>query len=141
MQIKEIETPVELEAIFPVLRELRTELTYEVFLGTFEEASLRDEYRFLGAFEGHRCVAVAGFRVLHDYVHGRHVYVDDLVVTESERSKGWGAQLLSAVEAEARALGIGKIRLCTGTENHAGKKFYEREGWELRSLVYKKTLT
>ncbi len=141
MQIKEIESPVELEAVFPVLKELRTELTYDEFLRVFEEASLRDDYRFLGAFEGIRCLGVAGFRVLHDYVHGRHVYVDDLVVTESHRSQGLGAVLLEAVEKEARVLGCEKIRLCTGTENHAGKRFYERHGWNLRAIVYKKTLT
>jgi len=35
-----------------------------------------------------------GYRLLHDFVHGRHLYIDDLVVTSRLRSSGLGAELL-----------------------------------------------
>ena len=77
-------------------------------------------------------------RILTDFVHGRHLYVDDLVISSAHRSKGFGANLLKFAEDEAARLRCRSLRLCTGTENHGAKRFYERESWSLKSVVYKK---
>jgi len=123
----------ELEEGYAVLRELRTALTFQQFLDLYNVSKRADEYTLLGAFQDGRCVAVRGYRVLFDFVHGKHVYVDDLVVTEKCRSKGTGTELLHQAEKVAQAADCESLRLCTGIENEAGKRFYEREGWELRS--------
>ena len=61
-------------------------------------------------------------------------------MTEKCRSKGIGAELLRQAEKVAQATDCQGLRLCTGIENEAGKRFYEREGWELRSFAYKKKM-
>ena len=68
-------------------------------------------------------------------------YIDDLIVTQSYRSRKVGAMLLHHAEKLAIQFGCESLRLCTGTENSAGKRFYERENWELRSVAYKKKVT
>jgi hypothetical protein len=40
----------------------------------------------------------------------------------------------------AKELDCKGLRLCTGIENEQGKKFYERNGWSLRAVAYKKKL-
>jgi hypothetical protein len=32
------------------------------------------------------------------------------------------------------------LRLCTGIENESGKRFYEREGWTLKAVAFKKKI-
>ncbi len=41
-------------------------------------------------------------------------------------------------EEIAEASGCGGLRLGTGKDNSGAMKFYEREGWQMRSVAYKK---
>ena len=122
------------------MKELRTDLSFQDYIAIYEQAKVANNYTLVGAYEGGLCVALMGYRILHDYVHGKHLYIDDLVTTESCRSQGVGAKLLSFAETEAVGLGCTNLRLCTGVANEGGKKFYEREGWQFRSVVFKKKL-
>ena len=138
IEFRDLTTTADLGIGFAVLRELRTHLGFERFLELHNAATRADGYKLLGAIEAGQCIAVMGYRVLFDFVHGKHLYVDDLVVTERCRSKGVGASLLREAETVAQRMDCDGLRLCTGIENEAGKRFYEREGWELRSVAYKK---
>ena len=138
--IRNMTTPNDLKIAFAVLKELRTNLEFAEFLGLYDKASTADRYTLVGCFDGDACVAVMGYRVLFDFVHGAHLYVDDLITTEKQRSKGNGQLLLKYAEDQARTQGLAGLRLCTGVDNDAGKRFYEREGWQLRSVAYKKKL-
>jgi GNAT superfamily N-acetyltransferase len=130
----------ELERFYPVMKELRTNLSFNDFLHLYEKAHQADGYEVVGFESQGRIVAVMGYRVLHDLVHGKHLYIDDLVSTETQRSKGFGAKLLAHAEKLAKEFSCKGLRLCTGIENEAGKKFYERNGWSLRAVAYKKKL-
>jgi ribosomal protein S18 acetylase RimI-like enzyme len=45
------------------------------------------------------------------------------------QSGGWGAILLDAVEAEARARNAARLLLCVYSANHAAQRFYSRRGF------------
>lgn len=126
------------DAAFAVLRELRPHVDHATFVAVCREAGRRDGYALHGAFDGGRLVAVMGMRELVDLLHGRHLYVDDLVVAEGARSRGVGRRLLAFAEEVARARGGLGLRLCTGIDHAAGRRFYEREGWTARAVAYKK---
>lgn len=128
------------DSLFPIIKELRPMLTPESFRSLVREAAARDQYEMHAAYEGESCVAVMGFRILFDLVHGKHLYVDDLVVTASYRSRGIGALLLQHAELVAAQLGCTGLRLSTGVENADGIKFYQKEGWQSRAIVFKKKL-
>lgn len=136
-----LEIPDDLERTFPIMKELRTNLDYDEFSRLVKLAAAADGYRLVGREAGGKLVAVMGYRILHDLVHGSHLYVDDLVTAKEVRSKGHGAELLRFAEAEARRLGLSGLRLCTGVENEAGRRFYDREGWIARAVAYKKRVT
>lgn len=140
IELRKALTEAEIAATYPVIRELRQDLTLPDFISLVAEARRRDDYELVAAFEGAACVAAMGYRVLFDLVHGKHLYVDDLVVTESHRSRGLGARLLGHAEGEAQRRGCRSLRLCAGIENVGGRRFYERNGWFARSLVFKKKL-
>ncbi len=139
MEVREIRTANEKESAFVVLKELRSHLTFDEFIGLYEAARKADHYTLLAAYEEDSIVGLMGYRVLSDFVHGKHLYIDDLVITENKRSQGLGAQLLTHAEGLAKDLGCRGLRLCTGVENEAGKKFYERHGWTPRALAFKKS--
>lgn len=140
MTAREITAAAELKVAFYIIKELRPHLNFSDYVSIYEQSKTRDEYKLVGLFEGAQCLAVMGYRLLFDFVHGKHLYIDDLVVTSSLRSKGLGKQLLDFAEAAARKLECQGLRLCTGVENEAGKRFYERNGWNPRALAYKKKL-
>ena len=138
IDIREIAGPDELRQGFEVLRELRIHLTLPEFNEIYEAARAKDDYRLIGAFEGRQCVAVMGYRILFDFVHGKHVYIDDLVVTAQRRSKGIGLELLRSTEKIAEDLRCKGLRLCTGVDSKDAQRFYERNGWKARAIAYKK---
>jgi GNAT superfamily N-acetyltransferase len=125
-------------AAFAVMRELRPHLDEATFTARCREARARDGYTLWGAFDGGDLLAVLGVRLLVDLLHGPHLYVDDLVVTASARSRGLGPLLLAHAEALAREAGGLGLRLRTGIDYLPARRFYEREGWQARAVVYKK---
>lgn len=136
-----VDLPEGLDRVFPVVKELRTNLDLDDFKRLVMLAHAADGYRMVVREDKGQIYAVMGYRILHDLVHGSHLYIDDLVTTKASRSQGHGAELLKFAESEARRLGLAGLRLSTGVENEAAKKFYEREGWSMRSVTFKKKVT
>jgi len=130
----------DLERIYPVMAELRTHLSLSDYLTIYKNAHFADGYEIVAIADDEEVYAVMGYRVLHDFVHGQHLYIDDLVTASAHRSKGLGARLLKHAESIAKESGCKSLRLCTGIENELGKKFYEDNGWHLRAVVFKKKL-
>jgi len=83
-----------------------------------------------------RPLALAGFRVLENFVHGQYLYVDDLVVDEGQRGQGLGAALLDCLKAEGGALGCDNLVLDTALDNTAAQRFYRRQGLSDRALRF-----
>ena len=140
MKFVKAENMNDLEKYFPLMNILRPHLNLEKFLELYKAAHAADSYEIVAAIENDEIVALMGYRVLHDFVHGRHLYIDDLISSPDNRSKGVGAKLLAHVDEIAKDLGCSNLRLCTGIDNNLAKKFYEREGWQFRSVVFKKKI-
>lgn len=140
MNIKKCETHADFEAVFPVIRELRPHLTFQEYTSLMMEAKIRDDYEIVAIFQGPKCIAAMGFRILFDFVHGKHLYIDDLVVAEGCRSKGIGAELLKYAERVAIEKKCKGLRLCTGVDRKDSQRFYERNNWNARAIAYKKVV-
>ncbi|MBK8202484.1 MAG: GNAT family N-acetyltransferase [Bdellovibrionales bacterium] len=130
----------DLERFYPIMKELRRDLSFEDYVTIFKDAHEADGYEIVAIESDNVILAVMGYRILHDFAHGKHLYIDDLVSTESHRSLGLGAKLLKYAEDLAKELDCNGLRLCTGIENERGKKFYERHDWKQRSFAYKRKL-
>lgn len=133
-------TKDELEKCFPVMKELRPHLNIDDYISIYDKSHKSDGYEIVAIKINNNVVAVMGYRILFDYVRGKHIYIDDLVSTAAARSKGFGAELLSYAESVAKDLDCKTLRLCTGIENERGVKFYEKNGWTKRAFAYTKKL-
>lgn len=139
-QFVKIQNREDLEKCFPLMKELRPHLSEQDYLEIYRHAHAMDGYEIVGLQLDGKIVALMGYRLMYDFVRGRHLYIDDLVSTEKMRSKGLGAQLLKHAESIAQDLGCKSLRLCTGVENDRGKKFYEQNKWTLRAYAFTKKL-
>jgi ribosomal protein S18 acetylase RimI-like enzyme len=121
---------------YALMRALRPQLTSEAeFIARWRRQS-EQGYAMLALWRAQRPVALAGFRVQENFVHGRFLYVDDLVTDESERRHGHGARLLDRLTAEGRARGCRRLVLDTALENTLGHRFYYRQGLVAMSLRF-----
>ncbi|HVF53900.1 MAG TPA: GNAT family N-acetyltransferase [Actinomycetota bacterium] len=122
-----------LALVYPVMRELRTELSEEVFRQRFETGARTGGYRIAALFEGDECRAAAGFRVLTNLLHGTHMYIDDLVTSSTHRSKSYGKALNDHLVELARSEGCTVVQLDSGVQRFRAHGFYLREGYIISS--------
>jgi ribosomal protein S18 acetylase RimI-like enzyme len=123
-------------ACFPLMRQLRPHLSGpEEFIARWRRQA-GDGYRLLAVWTGSAPSALAGYRFQESLIHGRFLYVDDLVTDQAERRSGHGRRLLEHLKAEGRAEGCRKLVLDTGLENVLGHRFYYRAGLLAQALRF-----
>lgn len=126
--------------LLPVLSELRTHLTPELFREVYE-GGYGQGLRFSAAYaDGGRCVGAAGWRIVVDTVSLRKLYVDDLVTAAADRSAGVGHALIAHLEGHARAAGCHELDLDSGTQRTGAHRFYLREGFDIVAFHFVRPL-
>lgn len=123
-----------------VMHQLRVDRSVEDLRRLLAEGRERSGYRLLALFDGGACRAVAGFRVLTSFAHGRYLYVDDLVTDEPWRSHGYGERLEARLAELARAEGCEAIRLDSGVVRSRAHRFYFRRGYAIESFNFGRRL-
>jgi GNAT superfamily N-acetyltransferase len=95
-------------------------------------------YRIVGAFEGERCVAVAGFRVIRNLAWGDTLYVDDLSTLPEARGHGHGRALLEWCKEEGRRQGCTEFHLDSGVgpEREDAHRLYFNTGLRITSYHF-----
>lgn len=126
--------------LLPVLVELRPHLDADGFAAIYAEGHPQG-LQFLAAYDGERCVGVAGWRILALTSAARKLYVDDLVTTAGTRSAGVGHALLTELEARARAAGCTVLDLDSGVHRQDAHRFYFRERLHVSAFHFTKHLT
>ena len=140
MEVQELTSEDEWRAAFPVMRELRTELTLSEFL-RLREIMAREGYRLFAARDENKIVALAGIAVLTNLYYGRYVWVYDLVTAGTARSKGYGNHLLSFIEVFARQENCDSVALSSGLQRIDAHRFYEQHmNYDQTSYCFRKSL-
>jgi GNAT superfamily N-acetyltransferase len=139
MKVEIAESDAEVLACFPVMRHLRDLESAPQFLSRFREQQ-RSGYRLAFVRDGGEPRAVAGFRIGENLAWGRHLYVDDLVTLPAARSNGYGAALLTWLAELAQSEGAEELHLDSGIARTDAHRFYEREGLEISSYHFKRTI-
>jgi len=138
--MQHLESPQDLRACLPLMRELRPHLKEEADFVERVHRMRTDGYRLLAAMADGQAVALAGYRLQENLVYGRFLYVDDLVVAEGRRGERWGARLLQALDAAARDSGCARLVLDTGLGNALAQRFYFRAGLLTSAIRFSKSL-
>jgi GNAT superfamily N-acetyltransferase len=130
-------TSEEIRCCHPVMRELRP-LFQEP--AQFIERVLRQQkegYR-LGFLESEGEVrAVAGYRFLESLFSGKFLYVDDLVTRDTDRSRGFGGQLLDWLIEQAREQGCENLELDSGVQRFDAHRFYFSKRMNISSYHFR----
>jgi GNAT superfamily N-acetyltransferase len=139
MKIRIAKTDTEIAACYPILRELRPHIAESEYLS---RVRAQEKAGYLLAFvqEAASPVAVAGFRIGENLAWGRFLYVDDLVTRPADRSKGYGAALLSWLRDYAEKQGCLQLHLDSGIQRIEAHRFYEREGMERASFHFRQEI-
>ena len=133
--VETAETDETILACYDVMAQLRPHVARGDFLATVRSMQ-EDGLRLACIRESGRVVAVAGYRVSTNLFCGKHLYVDDLVTDDSERSKGHGKELLAWLRQLAVEQDCDVFHLDSGVQRKRAHAFYEREAMELASYHF-----
>jgi len=123
------------------MRALRTHHADEAeFVRRVDEVQRSEGYRVVGAFDGERCLAVAGFRELRNLAWGHVVYVDDLSTHPDGQRRGLGRALLEWCAEEAERLSCDALHLDSGVEANRldAHRLYLNTGMRITSFHFMK---
>jgi GNAT superfamily N-acetyltransferase len=138
--IKELVHKEEWIEAFPIMKELRTNLTQSTYLDFLQ--SMREKgYQLFALYDNEQIVALTGIIILTNFYFGKHVFIYDLVTKSSERSKGYGEELLAYTHQYAKENGCGVVALESGLSRVDAHRFYETKmGYEKLGYSFTKVL-
>ena len=127
----------QIAATYEVMRQLRPHLQRDAYVARIRGLVATDGVRLLALSAEGAVRAVALYRVMDMLYCGRLLYVDDLVADESARSKGYGAQLVSRLKAEAVANGCSEVQLISRVTREQAHRFYFRQGFGIECFHFR----
>ncbi|MFG6495912.1 GNAT family N-acetyltransferase [Fictibacillus sp. UD] len=137
-EIRQLSLEHEVREAFPVMSQLRTHLSEDLFYELFLQMQKEGYTLFANVNEG-KVVALAGFAILTNLYDGKHVYLYDLITDSEERSKGYGEELLAFLESYALQNNCNCVALSSNVNRLDAHRFYEEKmHYEKPSYVFKK---
>ncbi|HEV3392160.1 MAG TPA: GNAT family N-acetyltransferase [Chthoniobacterales bacterium] len=131
------DTVEDIRRCFPVMRELRTHITdAEDFVERVQRQRKQGYQLAFVESEGQVC-AVAGYRFLESLFSGKNLYVDDLVTRDSDRSRGFGGELLDWLIKQAREKGCQNFELDSGVQRFDAHRFYFTKRMSISSYHFR----
>ncbi|UVW35257.1 GNAT family N-acetyltransferase [SAR92 clade bacterium H455] len=133
------QTDAEIEACFDVMAELRPHLKKSQFLSTVRNME-SEGFRLMYIATDNKVVAAAGYRICSNLFMGKHLYVDDLVTANANRSSGYGKRMIEWLRDEAERSSCKFLHLDSGTHRGRAHKFYFQEGFTIASYHFSQEL-
>lgn len=138
--IQELTNKEEWIDAFPVMKQLRTELTQETYLELLEEMR-QDGYTLFALYKDNQIISLAGLSWRVNFYNKRHVFIYDLVTDPAYRSSGFGEKLLSYIHHWAKENGAEYVALESGIQRDQAHSFYEEKlDYDKWCYSFRKTL-
>jgi ubiquinone/menaquinone biosynthesis C-methylase UbiE/GNAT superfamily N-acetyltransferase len=134
-----VEEETEISLCFPLMGQLRSHLKVEDFTQQVL-AQMHEGYILFAMRKASKTVALCGCRVKTNLAWGKHLYIDDLISSESECSLGYGKEMMAYLIIFAKENGCQEIHLDSGVQRFQAHKFYLREGFKIASHHFSKEL-
>ena len=119
-------TDDEILSCYDVMVQLRPSYNYEKFLLQVKKQML-NKYQLVYLKSNNIICATAGFRYSENLAWGKFLYVDDLVTSSTQRSKGYGKLLLDWLKEQAKLNNCVGLHLDSGVQRIDAHSFYSRE--------------
>src|SRR5437868_4838564 len=117
-------TPEEIRRCHLVMRELRPLFQEPEQFVERVQRQQKEGYQLAFLESENEVCAVAGYRFLESLFSGKFLYVDDLITSESDRSRGFGGQLLDWIIEQARQHSCENLELDSGVQRFEAHRFY-----------------
>lgn len=125
---------------FPIMNQLRRDLTQKTYLELLEEM-WKDGYRLYALYKDNQVVSLAGLSWRVNFYNKRHVFIYDLVTDSAHRSFGYGEKLLSYIHNWAKENGAAYVALESGIQRNEAHRFYEEKlDYDKWCYSFRKTL-
>jgi GNAT superfamily N-acetyltransferase len=134
------QTDEEIAATYEVMRQLRPDLVVDRYVAQIRSLMNSEDLRLLAVIDEGTVRGVAAYRFMQMLYCGRLLYLDDLVVDERVRSRGYGARLLDRLREEGRAQGCSEIQLISRVTREQAHRFYFREGFGIECFHFRTRL-
>jgi GNAT superfamily N-acetyltransferase len=118
---------------FPVLAELRPHLQRDAFVERVRRQEREGGYHMAFVEDGGEIKSVAGYRFSENLAWGTFLYVDDLVTSAQDRSRGYGEQLFEWLVERAREKDCDELHLDSGVQRFGAHRFYLAQRLDLTS--------
>jgi GNAT superfamily N-acetyltransferase len=128
IEIRIAETDDKIEACYPIMSELRPQISPAEFLPQVRRQMAASGFRLVYLSEDDEVKAVAGIRVAEWLARGKSLEIEDLVAAESDRSKGYGGRLFDWIVEYAKAEGCTEVRLVSHVTRYRAHRFYLNKG-------------
>jgi len=122
---------------FLVMRELRTHISDEAEFVDRVRRQQEQGYQLAFLECAGEIRAVAGYRFLESLFSGKNLYVDDLVTRDSDRSRGFGGELIDWLIKQARENGCETLELDSGVQRFDAHRFYFSKRMSISSYHFR----
>ena len=111
---------------FPIMKQLRTDLTEEKYIELLQNMS-EDGYKLYAMYIEDKIVSLVGLSWRINFYNKRHIFIYDLVTDSSQRSFGYGEKLLKFIHEWAKENGAEYVALESGLQRSNAHRFYENK--------------
>lgn len=125
---------------FPIMKQLRTDLTEETYIELLQDMS-KDGYKLYAMSVEDKIAALVGASWRINFYNKRHIFIYDLVTDVSQRSFGYGEKLLKYIHDWAKENGAEYVALESGLQRSDAHRFYEDKlNYDKWCYSFRKTL-
>lgn len=126
--VRPVTAEEDVRALFELMVQLRPQLHSADAFVEYWQRQAGSGYCLVAVHEGATVQAMASYRLQENLVHGRFLYVEDLVTDAGVRGRGHGERLMAWLREQARSSGCARLVLDTGLDNVLAHRFYYRCG-------------
>jgi GNAT superfamily N-acetyltransferase len=125
---------------FPIMKQLRTDLTEETYIELLQDMS-KDGYKLYAMYVEEKIVSLVGLSWRINFYNKRHIFIYDLVTDVSQRSFGYGEKMLKYIHDWANENGAEYVALESGLQRSDAHRFYEDKlNYDKWCYSFRKTL-
>lgn len=125
-KIRELTTQAEFIEAFPVMNQLRTDLTEKSYLELLQKMR-KNGYKLFAFRVDEKITSVIGVILQVNFYNKEHVFIYDFVTDSEHRSQGYGEKLLHYIEEWAISQNAEFVTLESGVQRTDAHRFYEEK--------------
>ena len=132
--------PADIDRIIPFVKDLNPELEQQSIEQNQKEMFDIANYRCFGLFEFDDLIGISSGWITVRHYSGKQMEIDNVIITQAHRSKGYGKQFIEFIEQWSRDKGCHTIELNTYVTNTRSHKFYYDLGFKILGFHFYKPL-